>query len=220
VKWIYKVKYNVDGPVQRNKVRLVEKGHSQQPEVDFHETFAYVACLDTVRSLISLAAQKGQLLYQLDVKSAFLNGELKEEVYVEQPQGFVIQGEEEKVYKLRKALYGLKQVPRAWYSHIDNYFNESGFKRCKSEPTLYVKHQGKVDMLIVVLYVDDLILTKSNTKMIEEFKKYMMNKYEMSDMGLLHYFLHIELYQDQEDAFISQLMYEERILKKIQDAWL
>jgi hypothetical protein len=85
---------------------------------------------------------------------------------------------------------------------------------------LYVKHQGKVDMLIVVLYVDDLILTKSNTKMIEEFKKYMMNKYEMSDMGLLHYFLRIELYQDQEEAFISQKMYEERILKKIQNAWL
>jgi hypothetical protein len=97
VKWIYKVKYNVDWLVQRNKARLVAKGYSQQPGVYFHETFAPVARLDTVRALISLATQKGWLLYQLDVKSAFLNGELKEEVYVEQPQGFVIQGEEESV---------------------------------------------------------------------------------------------------------------------------
>jgi len=207
VKWIYKVKYNVDGSVQRNKARLVAKGYSQQPGVDFHETFAPVARLDTVRALISLVAQNGWLLYQLDVKSAFLNGELKEEVYVEQPQGFVIQGEEEKVYKLRKALNRLKQAPRAWYSHIDNYFNESGFKRSKNEPTLYVKHQGNVNLLIVALYVDDLILTGSSTEMIEEFKKDMVKKYEMSDMGLLHYFLGIEVYQDKEELFISQKMY-------------
>jgi hypothetical protein len=155
-----------------------------------------------VRTLISLAAQKGWLLYQLDVKSAFLNRELKEEVYVEQPQGFVIQSEEEKVYKLIKALYGLKQAPRAWYSHIDNYFNENGFKRSKSEPTLYVKHQDNVDLLIVALYVDVLILTGSNVKMIEKFKKYMVNKYAMSDIGLLHYFLDIEVYQDKEEMFI------------------
>jgi hypothetical protein len=166
-----------------------------------------------VRALISLAAQKVWLLYQLDVKSSFLNGELKEEVYVEQPQGFIIQGEEEKVYKLRKALYVLKQAPRA-YSYIDNYFNESGFKRSKNEPTLYVKHQGNVNLLIVALYVDDLILTGSSTKMIEEFKKDMVKKYEMSDMGLLHYFLGIEVYQDKEEVFISQKMYAEKILKK------
>jgi hypothetical protein len=214
VKWSYKVKYNVDGSVQRNKARLVAKGYSLQPGVDFHETFAPVARLDTVRALISLAAQKGWLLYQLDVKSAFLNGELKEEVYVEQPQGFVIQGEEEKVYKLRKALYGLKQAPKAWYSHIDNYFNDNGFKRSKSEPTLYVKHQGNVDLLIVALYDDDLILTGSNAEMIEEFKKDMVNKYEMSDMGLLHYFLGIEVYQDKEEVFISQRMYAEKIMRK------
>lgn len=108
MKWIYKVKYKVDGLVQRNKVRLVEIGHSQQPKVDFHETFAPIACLDIVRSLISLAAQNGRLLYQLDVKSAFLNGELKEEVYVEQSQGFVIQGKEEKVYKLVKSFIWAK----------------------------------------------------------------------------------------------------------------
>jgi hypothetical protein len=101
---------------------------------------------------------------------------LREEVYVEQPQGFVIQGEEEKVYKLRKALYGLKQAPRVWYSHIDNYFNEIGFMMSKNEPTLYVKHQGNVDLLIVALSIDGLIVTGSSSKMIEEFKKDMVKK--------------------------------------------
>jgi hypothetical protein len=118
------------------------------------------------------------------------------------------------VYKLRKALYRLKQVPRAWYSHIDNYFNENSFKRSKSEPTLYVKHQGNVDLLIIALYVDDLILTGNNANMIEEFKKDMVYKYEMSDIGLLHYFLSIEVYQDKEEVFISQKMYAEKIMRK------
>jgi hypothetical protein len=159
-------------------------------------------------------------LYQLDVKSAFLNGELKEEVYVEQPQWFIIQGEEENVYKLRKTLYGLKQTLRAWYNHIDNYFNESGFKRSKSEPTLYVKHQGNDDFPIVALYVDDLILTGSSTKMIEEFKKNMVNKYEMSVKALLHYFLGIEVYQDKEELFISQKDVCWNFFEKIQNVWL
>ncbi|GJR27487.1 retrovirus-related pol polyprotein from transposon TNT 1-94 [Tanacetum coccineum] len=111
VKWVYKVKFDADGSVQRNKVRLVAKGYSQQPEVDYYERFAPVARIDTVRAIISLACQKCWLLYQLDAKSVFLNGELKEEVYVNQPQGFEVEGKEEKVYKLKKALYGLKQEP-------------------------------------------------------------------------------------------------------------
>ncbi|RVW32269.1 Retrovirus-related Pol polyprotein from transposon RE1 [Vitis vinifera] len=108
------VKHHSDGRVQRLKARLVAKGYSQQPGVDFHETFAPVARLDTIRTIIAVAAKKGWLLYQLDIKSAFLNGKLEEEIYVEQPQGFVVDGEENKVYKLKKALYGLKQAPRAW----------------------------------------------------------------------------------------------------------
>lgn len=140
VKWIFKTKLNPDGSVQRNKARLVAKGYSQQPGIDFQEIFAPVARLDTIRTLIALAAQKGWFLYQLDVKSAFLNGKLKEDVYVEQPQGFVVKGEESKVYKLKKTLYGLKQAPRAWYSEIDSYFLKTGFERSKSEPTLYVRY--------------------------------------------------------------------------------
>ena len=123
-------------------------------------------------------------------------------------------GQEEKVYRLKKALYGLKQAPRAWYSEIDNYFMEKGFQRSKSEPTLYVKHQGKADILIVALYVDDLVYTGNNKRVIEDFKKDMMKKYEMSDLGLLHYFLGIEIYQDDYGVFICQKKYAENILKK------
>ncbi|BBN70008.1 transposable element gene, partial [Prunus dulcis] len=139
VKWIYKTKLNLDGSVQKNKARLVAKGYSQKPGIDFNETFAPVARLDTVRTLVAVAAQRNWNLFQLDVKSAFLNGVLNEEVYVDQPSGFVMQGSEDKVYKLKKALYGLKQAPRAWYDEINSYFIKTGFYRSPSEATLYTK---------------------------------------------------------------------------------
>ncbi|GJY10315.1 retrovirus-related pol polyprotein from transposon TNT 1-94 [Tanacetum coccineum] len=183
VKWVYKVKFNADGSVQRNKARLVAKG------------------------------QKGWLLYQLDVKSSFLNGELKEEVYVNHPQGFEVEGKEEKVYKLKNDLYGLNQAPRAWYSQIDGYFKEKCFDQSKSEPTLYGKNQGTSDILIVALYVDDLLFIRNNKKMIKDFKNEMMQKYEMSGLGLLNHFLGIEIYQDEGGVFICQEKYVEKILK-------
>ena len=176
MKWIYRLKYHSDGRVQRLKARLVAKGCSQQPGVNFHETFAPVARLDTIRTITTVATQKDWLLYQLDIKSAFLNGKLEEEIYVEQPQGFVVDGEENKVYKLKKALYGLKQAPRAWYTQIDNYFIENGFIRSKSESTLYVKNKDNSQILIVALYVDDLIFTRNDEKMVEKFEKEMMKK--------------------------------------------
>ncbi|CAL9025450.1 unnamed protein product [Prunus brigantina] len=170
VKWVYMTKLNLDGFVQKNKARLVAKGYSQKPGIDYNETFAPVARLDTIRTLIALAAHKEWNLYQLDVKSAFLNGVLKEEVYVEQPQGFVKENEEIKVYKLNKALYGLKQAPRAWYDEIDSYFNKAGFKKSPSEATLYIKTDEGSGILIVSLYVDDIVYTGSCAKLLEEFK--------------------------------------------------
>ena len=130
VKWVYKIKHIADGRIKRYKARLVIKGYKQKYKVDYEEVFAPVARLDTVRMLISLTAHHSWKIYQLDVKSAFLNGILKEEVYVEQPEGFVVEGEEDKVYRLKKALYGLKPAPRAWNSHIDSYFQGSGFVKC------------------------------------------------------------------------------------------
>ena len=127
LKWVYKTKYNEDGSIQKHKARLVAKGYSQQPRVDFNETFAPIAIIETIRLVLAITAQLELNVYQMDVKSAFLNGELKEEVYVGQPRGYEFKGKEEKVYRLNKALYGLKQAPRAWNSKIDSYFQNSGF---------------------------------------------------------------------------------------------
>ncbi|KAI5312300.1 hypothetical protein L3X38_041473 [Prunus dulcis] len=167
------------------------------------------------QNLDCLAAQKEWSLYQLDVKSAFLNGILKEEVYVEQPQGYVQENKETKVYKLNKALYGLKQAPRAWYDEIDAYFNNAGFKKSSSEATLYVKTNDTTCIIIVSLYVDDIIYTGSCPKLLlEEFKKDMMQHYEMTDLGLLHHFLGMGVVQIDRYIFIHQKKYAMKLLEK------
>ncbi|KAK9111245.1 hypothetical protein Scep_018764 [Stephania cephalantha] len=140
LKWVFKTKFAADGSILKHKARLVAKGYAQQYGIDFEETFSPVARFETVRLILALAAQLQWMVYQFDVKSAFLNGELHEEVYVAQPEGFE-KGNETKVYKLRKALYGLKQAPRAWYSKIDGYLQKNGYTRSENEPTLYAKRK-------------------------------------------------------------------------------
>lgn len=144
VRWIYKTKYNEAGKVDKYKARLVAKGYSQQHGIDYNEVFAPVARWDTIRTILALAASKGWDMYQLDVKSAFLHGELVEDVYIEQPPGYQTQGRN-KVYKLRKALYGLKQAPRAWYSKIETYFAQEGFMKCPYEHTVCKARQRRED---------------------------------------------------------------------------
>eukprot|EP00253_Pinus_taeda_P031184 PITA_31184 len=147
----------------------------------------------------------------MDVKSAFLNGVLKEEVYVEQPLGYEKKGEKHKVCKLRKALYGLKQAPRAWYSRIDSYLLDNEFDKCEGEPTAYIKEKdGKI--LIVVLYVDDVIFTGNDDQLIKNFKSVMKEEFEMTDMGFLRYFLGIEVDQNEKGIFISQARYVNQVL--------
>eukprot|EP00253_Pinus_taeda_P028449 PITA_28449 len=149
VKWVYKTKNNAEGKIDRHKARLVVKGYKQQQGKDYDETFAPVARMETVRTVLSIATQHKWKICQMDVKSSFLNGVLKEEVYDEQPPGYEVEGQEHKVCKLKKALYGLKQAPRAWYSRIDAYMIENGFDKCDGEPTLYIKEndeqQGSCD---------------------------------------------------------------------------
>ena len=173
-----------------------------------------MARFETVRLLLALAAQLKKPVYQFDVKSAFLNGELLEEVYVKQPKGFEVKGKEDWVYKLAKALYGLKQAPRAWYSKIDSYFINSGFERSKSEPNLYIKKKGKDGLLIVCLYVDDMIYMGTNEELVEQFRSSMKQQFEMSDLGLLHYFLGLEVEQEKGSIFMSQRKYACDLLKK------
>eukprot|EP00253_Pinus_taeda_P026125 PITA_26125 len=147
--------------------------------------------METVRAVLSIVGQDKWKVYQMNVKSKFLNGVLMEEVCIEQPPGYEKKGQEHKVCRLKKALYGLKQAPRVWYSRIDSYLLENGFKKCEGEPTLYIKEKdGKI--LIVVLYVDDIIFTSNDEYFIENFKTVMKEEFEMTDMGLLRYFLGIE----------------------------
>ena len=138
---------------------MVARGITQQPDINFNETFTPVACMDTVITALAIAAQNKWHVYQMDVKSAFLNGYLEEEAYVEHTQGYEFPGQEYNVHSMKKEVYGLEQAPIAWYSQVDSYLTENGFYRSEIEPTLYTKVNDQGKMLIVFLYVDDLIFT-------------------------------------------------------------
>ncbi|KAL4291703.1 hypothetical protein GQ457_14G023770 [Hibiscus cannabinus] len=164
VKWVYRVKLNSDGSINKHKARLVVKGYSQEFGVDFTETFAPVARFDTIRLFIALAAHKSWEIYQLDVKSAFLNGYLQEEIFIEQRKGFVNKGCDDKVYLLKKALYGLKQAPRAWYSRIDEYLTRLGFVKSCTKATLYAK-EAKGDIIVVSFFNKEFSYAKESMQL-------------------------------------------------------
>ncbi|KAG8483777.1 hypothetical protein CXB51_022617 [Gossypium anomalum] len=214
VKWVYRAKQNTDGSLIKLKARLVAKGFSQRYGLDYFETFTPIARLDTIRLLIALATQKQWAIHQLDVKSAFLNGFLKEEIYIDQPQGFVVSGKEQMVYRLKKALYGLKQAPRAWYARIDSYLVSLRSNRSISEPTLYVKKNEAEIQLIVSLYVDDLLVTGGDQDMLAEFKAKMKDMFEMSDLGLMTYFLRMEVRHAEGKVFLGQRTFALKVLSK------
>jgi hypothetical protein len=157
-RWIYKVKQAVDGSVEKYKARFMAQGFSQIEGIDYDETFAPVARYSSIISILALLAQMGWLIHQMDVKTVFLNEIIEEEVYIEKPEGFETFDRDSHVCRLKRALYGLKQAPRAWYTRIDNYFTRLGFTKSEADENLYqIVVEGKI--LIIVLYVDDLILT-------------------------------------------------------------
>lgn len=213
LKWIFKIKRNADGSINKYKARLVAKGYVQQYGIDFEEVFAPVARIETIRLLINLAASNDWEVHHLDVKTAFLHGELKETVYVTQPEGFVVKGSENKVYKLKKALYGLKQAPRAWNHKLNTCLMELGFVRCMKEPSVY-RRAVRENLLVIAVYVDDLFITGTSLKMIKEFKEEMALRFEMSDLGRLSYYLGIEVNQHAEGITLCQNRYALRILEE------
>ena len=164
--------------------------------------------------IISMAAQRGWKICQLDVKSAFLHGVLSESVYVEQPKGYIKKGKEHLVYKLHKALYGLKQAPRAWFNRIEAYFIDEGFQRCENEQTLFTKQSSSGKIVIVSIYVDDLIFTGNDSDMVFAFKNSMLKEFDMTDLGSMHFFLGIEVLQREDGIFICQRKYASEILRR------
>ena len=202
MKWVYKVKRDELGAIVKHKARLVARGFVQREGIDFEEVFAPVARMESVRLLLALAAAKDWRVHHLDVKSAFLNGELAETVFVRQPPGFAVKGEEHRVLRLRKALYGLRQAPRAWNAKLDTTLGELGFQRCATEHALYTRRRGKEE-LVVGVYVDDLIVTGARTEDLNSFKCEMAARFRMSDLGALSYYLGIEVRQGKEELMLG-----------------
>ncbi|KAJ0847396.1 putative RNA-directed DNA polymerase [Helianthus annuus] len=213
VKWLFKTKLNEKGEVDKYKARLVVKGYAQQKGIDYNEVFAPVARWDTIRTMLGVAAFNGWVVWQLDVKSAFLYGELKETIFVEQPQGFVKAGNENKVYRLKKALYGLKQAPRAWFARIEGYFAREGFQKSQYDHTLFIKKVWN-KVIMVSLYVDDLIYTGNDKKFCEEFSRSMKKEFDMTDLGQMKYFLGVEVQQNQNYISMCQRKYAKEVLEK------
>jgi hypothetical protein len=211
LKWVFKVKKDPEGNVIKHKARLVAKGYAQRQGVDFDEVFAPVARMETVRLMLAIAAHCGWQVHHMDVRSAFLNGELAEEVYVHQPPGYASVGNEGKVLRLHKALYGLRQAPRAWNAKLDASLASLGFERSPLEHAVYKRHGDKATLLVGV-YVDDLIITAMDEKEIALFKKQMHQLFDMSDLGLLSYYLGLEVKQDGGTIMLCQSAYAKKIL--------
>ncbi|GJW32681.1 retrovirus-related pol polyprotein from transposon TNT 1-94 [Tanacetum coccineum] len=213
LKWIYKVKLDEYGGVLKNKVRLMAKGYRQEEGIDFEESFAPVARIEAIRIFIANAASKNITIYQMDVKTAFLNGELKEEVYVSQPEGFVDPDHLTHVYRLKKALYGLKQAPRAWYDTLSRFLLDNKFSKGAVDPTLFTQKTGK-HILLVQIYVDDIIFASTDPKACDIFSNEMSSKFQMSMMGQMSFFLGLQVSQNPGGIFINQSKFALEILKK------
>ncbi|WVZ93450.1 LOW QUALITY PROTEIN: hypothetical protein U9M48_039428, partial [Paspalum notatum var. saurae] len=212
-KWVFKNKQGEDRMVVRNKARL--PGVSSKEGIDYEETFAPVARLEAIRILLAFAASKDFKLQQMDVKSAFLNGFIEEEVYVRQPPGFKSARFPDRVYKLRKALHGLKQAPRAWYARLKSFLLKSGFVMGSVDKTLFLLSRGG-DTLIVQIYVDDIIFGGSSHALVSSFAEQMSRKFEMSLMGEIQFFLGLQIKQGPEGTFVHQAKYTRDILKKFE----
>ncbi|GJW10445.1 putative ribonuclease H-like domain-containing protein [Tanacetum coccineum] len=212
-KWVYRNKRDERGVVVRNKARLVGQGYTQEEGIDYDEVFAPVARIEAIRLFLAFVSFMGFIVYQMDVKSAFLYGTIDEEVYVSQPPGFVDPDHPTKVYKVVKALYGLHQAPRAWYATLSTFLEKHGYKRGIIDKTLFIKRDKK-DIMLVQVYVDDIIFGSTNKSWCDEFEALMKSRFQMSSMGELTFFLGLQVKQHKGGIFISQDKYVAEILKK------
>ncbi|GKE49780.1 retrovirus-related pol polyprotein from transposon TNT 1-94 [Tanacetum coccineum] len=213
LKWIYKVKLDELGGILKNKARLVARGYRQEEGIYFEESFAQVVRLEAIRIFLAFAAHMNMVIYQMDVKTAFLNGNLWEEVYVSHPDEFVDPDNPNHVYKLKKTLYGLKQAPRAWYDMLSSFLVSQDFSKGSVDPTLFIRKEGK-ELLLVQIYVVDIIFAVSTPELCDLFAKINCSKSKMSMMGKISFFLGIQISQSPRGIFINQSKYALISLKK------
>ncbi|GKC87520.1 retrovirus-related pol polyprotein from transposon TNT 1-94 [Tanacetum coccineum] len=212
-KWVFKNKLDENGVVSRNKARLVAQGYNQQEGIDFDETYAPVARLESIRILLAYACAHDFKLFQMDVKSAFLNGFINEEVYVAQPPGFVDFEKPNHVFKLKKALYGLKQAPKAWYDQLKAFLLDHMYTMGLVDNTLFTKKKDS-HIIIIQIYVDDIIFGSTCQDLCDDFSKIMHDEFEMSMMGELNFFLGLQIKQLEDGIFFNQSKYVKEMLKK------
>ncbi|KAH9671758.1 retrovirus-related pol polyprotein from transposon RE1 [Citrus sinensis] len=212
-KWIYKVKENSDGSINKYKARLVAKGFLQTPGLDFNETFSPVIKAATIRIILTMAVSNDWLLRQVDINNAFLNGDLTEAVYMPQPEGFEDKNRPSYICKLEKALYGLRQAPRAWFDKLKGALSSWGFKNSRSDTSLFFKRvESKI--VIMLIYVDDIIITGSDSQGIEEVIKDLNTSFALKDLGNLNFFLGIQVLRNQNSILLSQAKYIQDLLAK------
>ncbi|XP_066164242.1 cytochrome P450 714B2 isoform X1 [Oryza sativa Japonica Group] len=213
-KWVFKKKLRPDGTIEKYKARLVAKGYTQKEGEDFFDTYSPVARLTTIRVLLALAASHGLLVHQIDVKTAFLNGELEEEIYMDQPDGYVLEGQKGMVCKLLKSLYGLKQAPKQWHEKFDNTLTSAGFVVNEADKCVYYRYGGG-EGVILCLYVDDILIFGTSLNVIEEVKDFLSKSFEMKDLGVADVILNIKLLRGHEGGItLVQSHYVDKVLSR------
>ncbi|GKE84899.1 retrovirus-related pol polyprotein from transposon TNT 1-94, partial [Tanacetum coccineum] len=210
---VFRNKLDENGIVSQNKARLVAQGYNQQEGIDYDKTYAQVARLESIRILLVYVCVLDFRIFQMDVKSAFLNGFINEEVYMAQPPGFIDFEKPDHVYKLKKDLYGLKQAPKAWYDRLKAFLFKHEYKMRMVDDTLFTKKKS-LNLIIVQIYVDDIIFGSTCQDMCDEFVKIMHNEFEMSMMGELNFFFVLQIKQMEDGIFFNQTKYIKEILKK------
>ena len=199
--------------MERFKGRLVAKGYSQKPGIDFEETFAPVVRFSSIRTLLAFAVNNNMVVHQMDVVTAFLNGELQEDIYMQQPPGYEVPGKEGLVCKLKRSLYGLKQAPRVWNKSFQEFMIRLGLKQSTADPCVFIQDEAKVKTIVAV-YVDDLIVMATSTEKLNDIKKALSRRFKMKDMGPLHYCLGVSIIQNADGIWLHQKQYILSMLQK------
>ncbi|KAK4412129.1 Retrovirus-related Pol polyprotein from transposon TNT 1-94 [Sesamum alatum] len=213
-KWVYKRKLGINGEVTTFKARLVAKGYTQRPGVNFEDTYSPVAMVKSIRILLAIASWYDYEIWQMDVKTAFLNGFVEEEIYMDQPEGFTVAGEEQKVCRLQKSIYGLKQASRRWNIRFDEVIRGYDFIKNESDPCVYKKVSGS-SIVFLVLYVDDILLIGNDVRMLANTKAWLSTQFSMKDLGEASDILGIQIVRDRSRRMLglTQNLYMEKILK-------